>query len=184
MKLSEKQTKILEILRINPFASQQEIADQIKLSRPATANIISQLVEQGYILGKAYVLNSEINEQIVCLGAANIDYKLTIKNKAIMNTSNPCDSKHSLGGVIRNVAENLARLNFGVSLMTLLGQDENGKLLLNESKALMDLKHTEIITNAITGQYTAVLEKNGNLVIGLANMNIFDKMDDKWIKRH
>ena len=44
-------------LKENPYITQLELAERIGLSRPAVANIISGLMRQRYILGKAYVIN-------------------------------------------------------------------------------------------------------------------------------
>ena len=60
----------------NPYITQLELAERIGLSRPAVANIISGLMRQRYILGKAYVINEE--SPIVCIGAANVDRKFYI----------------------------------------------------------------------------------------------------------
>ena len=61
-------------LKENPYITQLELAER-RLSRPAVANIISGLMRQRYILGKAYVINES---PIVCIGAANVDRKFYI----------------------------------------------------------------------------------------------------------
>ncbi|MET0959446.1 MAG: winged helix-turn-helix transcriptional regulator, partial [Psychrobacillus psychrotolerans] len=49
--MNSKETSILKYLRENPYASQMEIANELKMSRPAVANIISQLIKNGNITG-------------------------------------------------------------------------------------------------------------------------------------
>src|SRR5690554_5956302 len=121
MKLNEKEKKVLEILKLDPYVSQQYIANKLSLSRPAIANLISGLQEKGYILGKPYMLRQE--EYITCVGGANLDHSFKLESKMVLKTSNPVKSTTSYGGVIRNVADNLARLNHKVSLMTIVGDD-------------------------------------------------------------
>ena len=71
--MNDKEAAIVELFRKNPFLTQQEMADQLNMSRPALANFISGLMKRGIITGRAYIL-SEDNE-VVCIGGANVDRK-------------------------------------------------------------------------------------------------------------
>jgi sugar/nucleoside kinase (ribokinase family)/DNA-binding CsgD family transcriptional regulator len=182
MILNSNEEKVLSILRKDPYSSQQTMASQLGLSRPAVANLISSLQEKGYILGKPYVLKE--TDYVTCIGGANLDYTLRLDKAIIVGTSNPVSSNTSLGGVIRNVAENLARLNHPVSLMTCVGDDSAGDTVLKESKKLMDVFASDVITGATTGSYYSVIEPNGNMHVGFANMAINDHMTRSWIIEH
>ncbi len=182
MKLNEKEKKVLAILKEDPYVSQQFIADQMKLSRPAIANLISGLQEKGYILGKPYVLKTE--EYITCIGGANIDYTFRLEDKMILSTSNPVNSSISYGGVIRNVADNLTRLNHLVSLMTVLGDDLAGEDLLSYAKKTMEVFACDRIKHENTGGYYSVINKEGNMDVGFADMSINRHMNRNWILEH
>ena len=54
------------------------MANELKMSRPAVANIISQLIKNGKITGRAYILPE--NKEIICIGGANVDRKYTLNN--------------------------------------------------------------------------------------------------------
>ena len=111
-KLNDKEAAIVKLLRENPFLTQQEMADQLNMSRPALANFISGLMKRGIITGRAYIL-SEDNE-VVCIGGANVDRKFYMKDAAQLGTSNPAAMSVVIGGVARNIADNLGRLgSFG-----------------------------------------------------------------------
>lgn len=182
MKLSDNEQAILEILRLDPFISQQDLAGQIGLSRSATANLLSGLQLKGYIIGKPYLLREE--SLITCVGGANIDYKLFLSQPHQPETSNPVISSRSFGGVIRNVAANLAQLDLPVSLMTLLGQDSAGDDMYADCKTIMKMFASERVAGYPTGTYTAVLDQAGSLVAGYADMAIADFMTRDWIERH
>ena len=107
--VNEKETAIVTILRKDPFLTQQEMADQLNMSRPALANLISGLTRRGIITGRAYVLSEE--NGVVCIGGANVDRKFHLKDVAQLGTSNPVEMSVSVGGVARNIADNLGRLN-------------------------------------------------------------------------
>lgn len=182
MSLSEKEQTILDILAVNPFIGQQELADRINLSRSAAANLLSGLQDKGYIQGRGYVLNNR--SSITCIGAANWDHKLQFKENFIPQTSNPVSSQISIGGVIYNVAENLSRLGISVSLMTLIGDDLTGEQIVQTARPLMQLHATDRIAGAATGSYIAVLDQTGGLMMGLADMDICERMDRDWMITH
>lgn len=180
--LSAKERAILEELQLNPYISQKNLADKIGLSRSATANLISQLVNKGYIMGKAYILNDR--KSIICIGGANVDHKLVLKEDLQLYTSNPISSLTTIGGVVRNVAENLGRLDQNVTLLSLVGGDMNGRSILNYCKDFISVHEVEIIENATTGSYSAILNNEGDLILGIADMDIANLMDDRWLQRH
>lgn len=182
MRLNENEKKVLAILREDPYVSQQFIADQMNLSRPAIANLISGLQEKGYILGKPYVLKTE--DYVTCIGGANLDYTFRLEENLLLGTSNPVNSSISYGGVIRNVADNLTRLNHQVSLMTVLGDDRAGDELLAYSKKTMEVFACDKIKHENTGGYYSVINKEGNMDVGFADMSINDHMNRNWVLEH
>lgn len=172
--MNENEQLVFEMIRENPFISQQEIADQIGLSRPAIANMISSLVKKGYILGKAYIVNQ--SEALVCIGAANVDKKIKTSEKLLPYTSNPVTSTTSLGGVARNVAENLGRLGQNVSLISVVGNDSEWTYIKDLSSPFMDLDYVTVMEGKTTGTYTALLDQEGEMYLGLADMLIYENL--------
>lgn len=182
MKLSDNEQLVLDLLRKDPYVSQQYMAEKLSLSRPSVANLISGLQEKGIILGKPYVLR-EI-DYVTCIGGANMDYTFRLEDEMMMGTSNPVKSSVSFGGVIRNVAENIARLGEDVSLMTLVGDDVHGEELLVKNGVLMETFASSKIRGESTGGYYSILGEDGNMAVGYADMSINEKMDRSWILSH
>lgn len=178
-RLTEKEQLIYELIRRNPYISQQEIAEAVGLSRPSVANMISGLTKKGYILGRAYVLNDL--QHIVCIGGANLDRKFQMKNKAQFGTSNPIQSIKSVGGVARNIAENLGRLGQDVTLITACGADSDWSFIEESSQLFMNLDQVVKIPGAATGSYTAVLDTGGEMIIALADMEVYDALTPELI---
>lgn len=170
--MNENEQLVFEMIKNNPFISQQEIADIIGLSRPAIANMISSLVKKGYILGKAYIVNR--TETVVCIGAANVDKKIKTSHQLQPYTSNPVTSLTSLGGVCRNVAENLGRLGQDVVLLSVAGNDSEWAYIKELSSPFMDTDAVVTIEGQSTGTYTALLDKDGEMYLGLADMSVYD----------
>lgn len=91
-------------------------------------------------------------------------------------TSNPGVATLTPGGVGRNIAENLARLGTRTSLVTVLGRDAAGDALLSAALAAgVGMDHVRR-TDKATGTYTAVLDRDGELVVGVADMAAVDSL--------
>lgn len=172
--MNDNEQRVFELIKDNPFISQQEIADSVGLSRPAIANMISSLVKKGYILGKAYIVNR--TETVVCIGAANVDKKIKTTYRLQPHTSNPVTSLTSLGGVGRNVAENLGRLGQDVVLVSVAGNDSEWAYIKELSSPFMDTDGVVTIEGQSTGTYTALLDNDGEMYLGLADMSIYDTL--------
>ena len=180
--MNHNEREILNRIRTNPFISQQELAEEIGLSRPAVANIISGLIKKEYVLGKAYVLNESY--PIVCIGAANLDRKFHVAQALKMGTSNPVTSTRSIGGVSRNIAENLGRLGETVAFLTACGNDSEWDTIDALSRPFMNLDHIQQIEGASTGSYTALIDQNGNMTYGLADMEVYDFITPEFLTKH
>lgn len=121
---------------------------------------------------------------IACIGGIVRDRKARIEGGARPGTSNPVSVTTSTGGVASNIARNLARLGCRVSLFSILGADDSG------ATALRELENSGVNSSAIlrshshpTASYTAVLEPDGELFIGLADMDIFEELNPAWSDR-
>ncbi|UPQ86349.1 winged helix-turn-helix transcriptional regulator [Ignavigranum ruoffiae] len=180
--LSHNEERILLLLKENPFLSQQEIADLIHLSRSTVATLISNLIEKKYLLGRAYVLNQ--SSEIVCIGAMNLDRKYFLKDHLQAGTSNPVISSQSMGGVARNVSENLGRLGLDVSLVSLAGNDKEFDWIRQQSQPYINFQYVQNLSNYPTGSYTAVIDSNGEMTLALADMEIYDQMTLSWIQQY
>lgn len=181
MTLTEREQSLIQLIRNNPFMSQQDMATKLDMSRPALANLISGLVKKGKIVGRAYVLPEENN--IICIGGANIDRKFHLKGSLEMGTSNPVVSSQSVGGVARNIAENLGRLDNKVSLLTTCGKDTDWQAIVSASEAFINLADVEQLSNHSTGSYTAIIDEAGELVLATANMDVYEELKPKILMK-
>jgi len=172
--INEYEELILRLIRENPFISQQELSEIVGVSKPSIANIISGLIKKEYVLGKAYVFNE--TAPIICIGGANLDRKFYAKYELTSETSNPVKSSRTVGGVARNIAENLGRMGEEVILISVCGKDSEWKEIYDLSSPFMNLEHVAQFENASTGSYTAVLDKNGDLSLAFADMDVYENI--------
>jgi pseudouridine kinase len=114
--------------------------------------------------------------RIACIGGAHIDRHGMLKQPLVPGTSNPGNVTCDFGGVARNVAENLARLGREVTMVSLVGDDETGRAVVAQ------LASHGVDTSAIavwprpTASYTAILQPGGELVLGLADMDLYEEI--------
>ncbi len=123
---------------------------------------------------------------IACIGGATVDRTYRAPAVLVPGTSNPvAATAPSFGGVARNVAENLARLEVRTALVSVLGDDENGRALAAHLGSLGILPRLAVSPDGRTAEYVAVLQPSGELAFGLADMEIFGAftaglLDDAW----
>lgn len=118
---------------------------------------------------------------IACIGGAVVDRKARVEGRVCPGTSNPVKMRSCPGGVAANVARNLARLGCRATLFSVVGEDEAGDALLRglESDGVNVAGVTRSVVHA-TANYTAVLEPDGSLFVGLADMDIFEEANEAW----
>ncbi|MFE4241390.1 carbohydrate kinase [Peribacillus butanolivorans] len=180
----DKEKQILDYIKINPFISQQELASKVGLSRPAVANYIANLTKRGEIKGRAYILREE--SSILCIGGANTDRKARSNQEVRLYSSNPVKITEACGGIARNFAENLSRLGCSTTLMACVGDDKEGNWILNETKRQgVDVSQVWVLPTERTGTFTTLLDINGESIVSMADMNIYEKIttsmfEEKW----
>ena len=181
--LGTPKQRILTLIQRNPYLSQQELSEQVGISRSAVAGHISALTREGLILGRAYVL-PQAQRPIVCIGGANIDRKMRTTSPLQMGTSNPVRVQETFGGVARNVAENLARLGAPTQLLTVVGQDPAGAHLLAALRDCgVDTGGCLAVAGVNSGTYTAVLDDSGEMVLALAHMDVCAQQTPEWLRQ-
>ncbi len=124
-----------------------------------------------------------MGQRILCIGGAHIDRIMRGKEPLHLGSSNPVTGKTAFGGVARNIAEVLAHLKVETGLVSLLGDDPEGTALLEHAVSLgIDISLVQREPNDLTGSYTAALEPNGELLIGLAHTGIYQKMTPEFFE--
>lgn len=100
---------------------------------------------------------------VVVIGGANLDVVARPHRPTLPATSNPGRVALRPGGVARNVAENLARLGTRCHLVSAVGADPYGGLVLRvTAEAGVDVAHVREVSET-TGVYVAVLDHEGEL---------------------
>lgn len=112
---------------------------------------------------------------VLVVGGANMD--ILARTTALMaaETSNPGRTVFTPGGVARNLAENLARWEIPVRLVSKVGADALGRSLLALThEAGVDVTLVEQVADGVTGTYVAVIAHTGDLVVAIADMSLIE----------
>lgn len=120
---------------------------------------------------------------VVVVGGMNVDTLARIGGETVLRSSNPGTTITGHGGVGRNVAENLARLGSPVRMIGMVGGDDRGTELLEHLASLDVDVHGVRRAATRTGTYTAVLDRDGGLVIGVADMAATDSLAPEHVEQ-
>ncbi|MDH3351620.1 MAG: PfkB family carbohydrate kinase [Gammaproteobacteria bacterium] len=173
--MTSREQQILALIRENPMTRQQAIASTLGISRSAVAGHIMNLTNKGLIKGRGYVLSDPAF--VAVIGGANMDIHGRSDETLRSNDSNPGVVHTSAGGVARNIAEGLARLGIDCRLVSAVGNDQHGRMLLRLGReAGIDMQYVQQFESAATSTYLSVLDNTGDMRVAVADMSIIDKL--------
>lgn len=103
---------------------------------------------------------------IVGVGGANLDVHAKIVSDAVMHDSNPSVVHSSVGGVTRNILDNLSRMGMQTTLLSSIGDDLPGKTLVSSCEHVgIDTSHILVSNEFSTGSYVAIIDDAGGLLV-------------------
>ncbi len=109
---------------------------------------------------------------LVC-GGAHVDRRGRIAGRTAPGASNPGAWFSEAGGGGFNAARNLSRLGHAVTLISPRGGDAEGDLVAAAARQAGVTDRPFVFLDRATPSYTAILENDGNLVIALADMDLY-----------
>ena len=122
------------------------------------------------------------NPKITVIGAANIDLIGFSKDKLIYRDSNIGNLETILGGVGRNIAENLVRLGLGVEFISVFADDDFSKKIIDSCNELnISIEHSLTLKERNTSLYVAIMDRFNDLALGLSAMDIYNDLPESFI---
>ncbi|WP_377644470.1 PfkB family carbohydrate kinase [Oryzobacter terrae] len=175
MNLTAREREIVALLRAEPLLDAAALAERIGSTRAAVSVHLSNLGRKGVVLGRGYIVRPEA-DSVVVVGGAVLDAKMRIAVTPVIGSSNPGTSTSTVGGVGRNIAENLARLGSPTVLVAAVGDDLAGRTVVARTEAAgVECRH--VVTSVHpTGTYAAVLDDGGDLLVAVADMRATDEL--------
>ncbi|KAM4573368.1 uncharacterized protein PAE49_008199 isoform 2-T2 [Odontesthes bonariensis] len=135
---------------------------------------------QAHHLGR---LQTDSESDIVVIGGINVDFIAKGKTKTLrFGQTNPGSVCQSFGGVGRNIADSLSRLGRKPLFISATGADANSDAVLNYCKH-MNTSGVARLQERSTATYCAVITENGELSLGLGDMDIHQQITDKYVSK-
>ncbi|MBS9781057.1 MAG: carbohydrate kinase family protein [Gammaproteobacteria bacterium] len=122
---------------------------------------------------------------VLIIGGANIDFTAFPYQPLIWHDSNPGVVKTSLGGVGRNIADNLARLSVATKLLSLVGDDTYGHHLIDEtSRVGVDMSAVTALADQRTSTYFSIMNTDDDMAVAIADMGIIHLLTPERLQKH
>jgi pseudouridine kinase len=123
------------------------------------------------------------SNHLLAIGGAHIDRRGRVSGAYVPGTSNPGVLAEEVGGVVFNALRNAARRGVSASLLSVRGGDAAGE---NVARAIAragieDL--SVVFLDRSTPSYTALLDRDGELIAGLADMGLYELAFAKQLGR-
>jgi len=130
-------------------------------------------------------MNSGNAPIVTVIGGASVDIYGKSTDPICDRDSNPGEVHTSPGGVARNIAENLARLDINCRLITAIGDDQHGEMLLAQGSASgIDMRLVQRVDSAPTSTYLAVLDDTGDMQVAISDMRVMDELNAERLAAH
>lgn len=180
--MTNRERDILARLRKDPLISQNELAEALGITRSSVAVHITNLMKKGHIVGKGYIVRED--DYVCVIGGANIDIQGVPNTGLIPKDSNVGSVKMSLGGVGRNIAENLVRMGIQTRLISVIGDDLYGMKILDEAREIgLNMQDTLVLKGERTSTYLSILDETKDMAVAISDMAICDRMTLDFIKK-
>ncbi|MGL5979062.1 MAG: carbohydrate kinase family protein [Erysipelotrichaceae bacterium] len=123
-----------------------------------------------------------VNPNILVFGVSIMDIFGFVDYKYAAYDSNPGCVQTSFGGVCRNIAENLTKVGINTKFISILGDDNTGKSMLQHARNIgLDMEHSLVVANATTPTYMAILNEAREMVSAVVDMKIVHHMTPEFI---
>lgn len=110
---------------------------------------------------------------VLGIGAANADVHGRSRAGVVMRDSNPGHLSTSVGGVTRNVLENLSRLGVRARMVSAVGDDLYGEFVRRESeRAGLDMSGLITVPGEHSSCYISMLDAHGDMLVAMSDMGI------------
>ncbi|XP_043981053.1 pseudouridine-metabolizing bifunctional protein C1861.05 isoform X2 [Gambusia affinis] len=123
------------------------------------------------------------DSEVVVIGGINVDFIAKGKTKTLLfGQTNPGSVCQSFGGVGRNIADSLSRLEKTPLFISATGADANSDAVFNHCKHL-NTSGVARLEKQNTATYCAVINDNGELSLGLGDMDIHQQITEHYVSQ-
>ena len=181
MILTNREKEVINEISKNPEITQIELSKKLGISRSSVAVHIMNLNKKGFIKGRKYILGNE--SSVIVIGGSNVDIHGISDSKINFSDSNPGKIFVSPGGVARNIAENLCQMNISCKLISAVGNDSYGEMLINKNiEAGIDTRFVIKHERCPTSSYLSIIDDTGEMVGAISDMDIISTITPNYLE--
>jgi sugar/nucleoside kinase (ribokinase family) len=120
---------------------------------------------------------------MLAVGGAHIDRRGQLSGPYVPASSNPGTMREDVGGGAFNALRSAVQRGLSASLLSLRGGDGAGDSVARaiESAGIRDL--SAVFLDRTTPSYTALIDRDGELITGFADMGLYDMAFPKQMRR-
>lgn len=123
--------------------------------------------------------------RVLVIGSAGVDVKAIAPEPVLWDTTNLGEVRTSVGGVARNIAENLAQLEVDTWLLTAVGRDAFGRQVLRYSRDRgVDCDHVRAIRDALTSSRVSIMKGDGEPLVTISDFDIVSRVNPNYLWKH
>ncbi len=120
---------------------------------------------------------------ILAVGGAHVDRRGQVSGVYVPGASNPGIMREDLGGGVFNAVRNAVRRGATAALMSVRGGDAAGDMVARAiaEEGMEDL--SAVFLDRTTPSYTAILDQDGDVITGFADMMLYELAFPKQMRR-
>jgi sugar/nucleoside kinase (ribokinase family) len=120
---------------------------------------------------------------ILAVGGAHIDRRGRVSGIYVPAASNPGTMREDVGGGVFNALRMAVRRGVSAALLSLRGGDAAGETVARAIREAGIADLSAVFLDRSTPSYTAILDNAGDLVVGFADMALYDLAFPKQVRR-
>jgi pseudouridine kinase len=121
--------------------------------------------------------------KLLAVGGAHVDRRGQVSGVYVPGASNPGRMREDVGGGAFNALRNAVQRGIEASLMSARGADSAGE---NVARAIRESKIRDlsaVFLDRATPSYTALIDRDGDVLAGLADMELYEIVFPKQLRR-
>lgn len=128
-------------------------------------------------------LNKRQEGYVCVIGGANMDIFGRPVVKLICGDSNPGKINATLGGVGRNIAENLGKLGLSSEFITVIGGDEAAREIISNCKDNnVSLANSIIMPDKASSTYLYIMDENSDMKFAISDMDLYSYITPSFLE--
>ncbi|BCG94972.1 carbohydrate kinase [Mesorhizobium sp. 131-2-1] len=138
---------------------------------------------RGRTINKGFDAAMMKSPNILAVGGAHIDRRGQVSGPYVPAASNPGTMREDVGGGVFNALRSVVRRGVSGSLLSVRGGDAAAETVSSAIAGAGIADLSAVFLDRTTPSYTALIDRDGELIVGFADMALYDLAFPKQIRR-